>query len=351
MANPDQPEAQTMPAEPSPTLFATQQDQSSQIFDSSSSSLNPSSQKSIQILPDNLIIGILSRLNLSELKEISHLCRLFHSTFLHLKEKEERRAACNFINLPSEIWVHEIMSRLDRDNVRKIETICTIFRDHVHNHRLLKLQLFREKVDNKALVNHHQELEKDSSSKKEQGVMDGEESEAEDAFKIKLHPSFLTEGEMRYSIERSKNNVTTATPSILGYGTNSEDVKLFHEKHLWDLEDHQMGRETASEPAVGWFRFDFEEAGKQHRGTSDRYPTSNGHPKAVNVKDVMFKWIQLEGGKNLASWYNSKGNQRNRSGNRLWKKEMFLIKEGLEAKLVKKGNSVGMEISNATLKL
>lgn len=110
------------------------------------------------------------------------------------------------------------------------------------------------------------------------------------------------------------------------------------------LERHPIGREAASEPAVGWFRFDFEQEGKTHRGTSGRFPASNGKPKAVTVNDVMSCLVKLKGEKDMARWYNSSYPREARNE----KDSTFTIEFGMKGKLVKKGNSVGLEVSDAS---
>lgn len=308
-----------------------------------------------QKLSHLLNLEILSYLDCDQLRSISHLCRIFHSEFLKAKEAREieiRKAKCNFIHLPFEIWALEIIARMDYDNIKKVEIICTTLRDHVHSYRLLKIQLFRGQVDNKSLLKHYQELElkasqdheeKDDSEKEKEKKDDGDNSFKH--FKANLHPSFATKV-LKYHIDREKNNVTSDTFRVSAYGVDDKNVKHYTKKIDWDLEEHQIGSETATEIPVGWFRFDFEEAGKQHRGTSDRYPTTNGKPRAVTIMDVMFTWTQLKGGKNLAEWYKNGSNKKNSKNSALWKEKTMSPATNIQARFVKKGNSVGIEIKS-----
>lgn len=71
--------------------------------------------------------------------------------------------------------------------------------------------------------------------------------------------------------------------------------RSLQEAHHFELATHIIGSESATEPAVGWFRFEFEEEGKVHRGASDKHPTSGGFPRGVTVKDVMQTWTKLKG--------------------------------------------------------
>lgn len=76
----------------------------------------------------------------------------------------------------------------------------------------------------------------------------------------------------------------------------------FETEGYFELADHPIGSDSVTEPAVLFFKFNFEEDSSLHRGTSDRHPASPGFPRAVTVKDVMSAWIKLKGEKRIASW-------------------------------------------------
>jgi len=101
-----------------PTLLSTQP--------LTSNSNQPDSPQTI-----NDWVRILNQLDLLQLRSIRGVCRLFQTVYLQAKTSEERKIRCTQTNLPSEVWLYDIMDRLNKTQLKKAESLCRLFRNHV----------------------------------------------------------------------------------------------------------------------------------------------------------------------------------------------------------------------------
>lgn len=234
----------------------------------------------------------------------------------------------NIFDLPAELWVHEIIARVDYHSLKKTEVLCQALKSYIHSHHSLRAQLFRERVDKKGLNKLYEELEE----------------EARWDSKMELHPAFKEDCTLLYWIVSETDDSITTDLNVFAFGTEPGEPKVIHfeEKANFLLQDHPIANECFTNPPVSFFRFDFEKEGKVHRGTSSRYPSTSNSPKAVTVMDVMSNWVKLLGEKKIASWYDARS-KRKPTKILPVRSSSYSPSPDLDFRLVKVGNSVGIE--------
>jgi hypothetical protein len=164
------------------------------------------------------------------------------------------------------------MDRLTYDDLKKVESISTTFKDFIHQNRHLKDQLFRGQVDNQSLLSIH--LDQSNESQSELELEDVHQPyHSATSTSIILNPALSTTSpSISYNIEMDKSGHLFTCLWIQAFGRDLEIGRNhFKVKNQFELEFHPIGLEAASQPAVAWFRFDFEKEGKIHKGTCERF--------------------------------------------------------------------------------
>lgn len=266
-----------------------------------------------------------------------------------------RSAHTRFLGLSREIWIVEILSRLDYEGLKKIETISIFFRRVLYENSDLRMRLFRGSVNEKLTFDLFNILrERPSSMFKKVSYHPAfnplhpnlTPDEARERFKIDLHPALTTPDAIYHFITRNKPRPTESLTSVYANGEDPSGKGFFHSKTQFQLYSHPIGSELATQPAVGWFRFDFEDQSVTHRGTLplESIKASSRQYKGVTVFDVIEALIQAKGDKRLAGWFGSEAEESDEKGFKklLDRQSVFALKSGLQASL-KKGELKGGE--------
>jgi len=239
-----------------------------------------------------------SYLKLSELKATSTTWKLFHSMLKVRKDRLRRKYLRSKKFLKDQIIV-----KLDYYDLKKMESVSKSFRKWA-NSPIIKGQVFRSKVNNATLSGLY---DADQLEIEETGESEEEDNEIPHPISVALHPLFQDPfSKLTYHQERNIQNSISDSIRVSSLSKDPRSKSKLDKRVDVLLEKHTVGQENATNPAVSYFRFDFEDDGKIHRGTLDRdrsdaeseiskKQAGSAKFKVVTIHDVM-KWLVKEKG-------------------------------------------------------